>query len=104
LRAVDAGFPRPEVQVSVYDGQGLLLGRLDMGYRELCKGIEFDGDEHHSDERDRAHDELRRSRLEAHGWDILVVTREHVLGRNHVFEFAVGELLGVAPRIRRRPW
>jgi hypothetical protein len=104
LRAVDAGFPRPEVQISVYDGQGLLLGRLDMGYREWCKGIEFDGDEHHSSELDRSHDERRRGRFETHGWDILVVTREHVLGRSHVFEFAVGELLGIAPRIKRRPW
>ena len=67
LRAVDAGFPRPEVQVNVYDGQGLLIGRLDMGYLEWCKGIEFDGDEHHSSQPDRAHDEstrpLRGSRL-----------------------------------------
>lgn len=104
LRAVDAGFPRPEVQISVYDEQGMLIGRLDMGYRKWRKGIEFDGDEHHSSAPDRSHDEHRRGRFEARGWDILVVTSEHVLGRSHVFEFAVGELLGIAPRIRRRPW
>jgi hypothetical protein len=104
LRAVDAGFPRPEVQISVYDEQGMLIGRLDMGYRKWRKGIEFDGDEHHSSEPDRSHDEHRRGRFETHGWDILVVTSEHVLGRSHVFEFAVGEFLGLAPRIRRRPW
>jgi hypothetical protein len=92
------------VQISVYDGQGLLLGRLDMGYFEWCKGIEFDGEEHHSGEQARSHDERRRSGFEANGWDILVVTSEHVLGRSHVFEYAVGELLGIAPRIRRRPW
>jgi hypothetical protein len=104
LRAIDAGFPRPEVQIPVYDAQGLLLGRLDMGYRKWRKGIEFDGNEHHSSEVDRSHDEHRRGGMEANGWDILVVTSEHVLGRSHVFEFAVGELLGIAPRIRRRPW
>lgn len=104
LRVVDAGFPRPEVQINVYDVIGQLIARLDMGYLRRRKGIEFDGDEHHSSESDQAHDRRRRGRLEAQGWEVLIVTREHVLGRNNVFELAVGELLGMAPRLRRRPW
>jgi very-short-patch-repair endonuclease len=104
LRVIDAGLPRPEVQINVYDVIGQLIARLDMGYLRRRKGIEFDGDEHHSSRADQAHDRRRRDRLEASGWDVLVVTREQVLGRSNVFELAVGELLGMAPRLRRRVW
>lgn len=99
LRVVDAGFPRPEPQIEVYDAFGVLLGRLDMGYRKPRKGLEYDGQEFHDSAEDRQHDEQRREAIEGQGWDLLVVTREHVLGASHAFELAVGEFLGIAPRL-----
>jgi hypothetical protein len=101
LRCIDAGFPCPEPQIEVFDPLGLFVARLDMGWRELCKAVEFDGDEHHSRLDDQRHDRRRRGRAERQGWDIAVVTSEHVLGRSLAFEHGVAELLGQEFRLTR---
>ncbi|MGZ4313415.1 MAG: hypothetical protein ACXVR1_15050 [Solirubrobacteraceae bacterium] len=101
LRCVDAGFPCPEPQIEVFDEWGLLLGRLDMGYRAWRKAIEFDGDEAHRTVAQLRHDQRRRERVELQGWGLLVVTSEHVLGRGLAFERGVAELLGAEPRLTR---
>jgi hypothetical protein len=41
-----AGLPRPEVQVSIYDDEGDLLGRPDLLYRVQRLAIEYDGGNH----------------------------------------------------------
>lgn len=99
LRIIDAGFPRPEAQIEVHHASGVLLGRLDMGYRKSRKGVEYDGEENHTSAEDRRHDEARREAIEREGWDLLVVVREHVLGPGPAFELAVGEFLGIAPKL-----
>jgi hypothetical protein len=101
LRCVDAGFPCPEPQVVVCDAAGAFLARLDMGYRELRKAIEFDGDESHRTVAQLRHDARRRDSVEHVGWQLLVVTSEHVLGRGLVFEHGLAELLGREPRLTR---
>jgi Transcriptional regulator, AbiEi antitoxin len=101
LRCVDAGFPCPEPQIVVTDGSGEFLARLDMGYRKERKAIEFDGADYHYTIEQVRHDQARREDVERDGWVVLVVTTEHVLGRGLVFEGAVAELLGIAPRLTR---
>lgn len=101
LRCVDAGFPCPEPQINVFDPAGMFLARLDMGYRNLRKGIEFDGDEAHRTRAQLRHDQARRKRVERVGWDLVVVTSEHVLSRRLMFEHAIGELLQREPRLTR---
>jgi hypothetical protein len=101
LRCVDAGFPCPEPQIEVLDAFGLFVARLDMGWRELCKAVEFDGDEHHSARADQLRDRDRRHRAERQGWGIAVVTSEHVLGQGMAFEHGVAELLGQESRLTR---
>jgi hypothetical protein len=101
LRCVDAGFPCPEPQIEVFDETDDLIARLDMGWRELLKALEFDGDEGHSSSEQQTHDLARRKRVERRGWDVAVVTSEHVLSRSLAFERGVEELLGMQMRLTR---
>lgn len=101
LRCVDAGFPCPEPQIEVCDELGMLLARLDMGYRALLKAIEFDGDGFHRTPAQLRHDRVRRDSVEREGWQLLVVTSEHVLGRGLAFERGVAGLLQIEPRLTR---
>lgn len=104
LRVVDAGFPRPEPQIWVPEERPGAL-RLDMGWRELRRAIEFDGEEDHSEDDDVAHDDARRERLRRdYGWTVWPVRKGDVLGWDMELERAVGELLSMEPRIRRRTW
>lgn len=105
LRMVDAGFPRPETQIWISDGEGVALYRLDMGWRKRRKGVEYDGEEFHSAAEDREHDEARRDDLaKRFDWDVIGVGKGEVLGRSLALERAVGDLLGIEPTIRARRW
>lgn len=75
---VDAGLPRPVTQIPTID-QGRRF-YLDMGYEEFLVAVEYDGEEFHTRQEDRAHDDARRTWLRTvAGWEIIVVTREDVL-------------------------
>jgi hypothetical protein len=103
LRILDAGFPRPEPQVKIYDGGGRLVYRLDLGYRDRRIGLGYDGVEFHDAKDDREHDTARRDRLgREFGWDTYGFDRGHVLGREPAVELLVGGLLGIEPRLPRR--
>jgi hypothetical protein len=101
LRCVDAGFPCPEPQIEVFDSCGVLLARLDMGYRRLLRAIEFDGDVAHRTPSQLLHDQRRRAGVEREGWRVVVVTSEQVLSKGLTFEHAVAELLEREPRLTR---
>jgi hypothetical protein len=105
LRIVDAGFPRPRVQIEVLDADGRCVYRLDMGWEERRIAVEYDGEEFHSTPEQVAHDRTRRADLEDRfGWQILAVGKGEVFGRSLALEHAVGELLSLQPRISRRAW
>jgi hypothetical protein len=72
---IDAGLPSPEPQVWVMD-RGRKKYRLDLAYRRHQVAIEFDGQLFHDDERARAADGRRRDWLRAHGWIVIVVTKD----------------------------
>ena len=40
------GLPRPEVQVTIRDEAGSIIGRPDLFYREQRLGLEYDGETH----------------------------------------------------------
>jgi hypothetical protein len=104
LRVVDAGFPRPEAQVSVRV-EDVEVYRLDLAWPRLRVALEYDGEEHHSSREQRAQDARRRDDLELRfGWTLLAVGKGEVLGPSLALERAVGELLSLEPRITRRPW
>lgn len=104
LRIVDAGFPRPEPQIWVPEERPG-AARLDMGWREWRRAIEFDGERFHTEDDDVEHDGDRRERLRRdYGWTVWPVRKGDVLGWDLRVERAVGELLSMEPRIRRRTW
>jgi hypothetical protein len=104
LRIIDAGFPRPEVQIWVPE-ECPGAYRLDLGYRRSRKGIEYDGEKFHDSPDQRRADTVRHRRLELeYDWDIVAVGRGEVLGTSMALEYALGEFLGMEPTIRRRPW
>lgn len=69
------GGLRPEPQVEVFDNDGAFLGRLDLGFREARLAVEYDG-AWHNDPDQRHHDQRRRDRLRAHGWEFVIVTKD----------------------------
>lgn len=68
----EAGLPTPEPNVAVVV-RGERVFRLDLAYRLLRLGIEYDGDWHAET---TSHDVNRRELLSAHGWHIIVVHKE----------------------------
>lgn len=76
LVLIDAGLPRPETQIVVRDQYGEFVARVDMGYRELRIGIEYDGPQHWTDPKQRQRDIDRQVALAALGWWIIRVSAE----------------------------
>lgn len=93
LRVVDAGLPRPQVQIPVLDHSGYGRYRLDAGYAERRVGFEFDGEEYHPPERAAA-DEARREWITGRGWRLAVFRRDDVYRTTRVVELTVRRLLG----------
>lgn len=63
LALVDAGLPRPQTQIRVFDHYGDFVARIDMGYEDLRVGIEYDGPQHWTDRQQRDRDIDRYSAL-----------------------------------------
>jgi hypothetical protein len=105
LRILEAGFPRPQAQVPMRDGQGREVYRLDLGDPARRAGFEYDGEQFHgSVEQVRADDARRRRLAREFGWDVVGFHRGHVWGASLALERAVGELLGLAPQLVMRRW
>jgi AbiEi antitoxin C-terminal domain len=105
LRIVDAGFPRPTVQIEVLDSFGRCVYRLDLGWEGRRVAVEYDGERYHSTPEQVSRDLRRRDDLErTFGWRVLGVGRGEVLGSSLALERAVSELLSLEPQIRRRRW
>jgi hypothetical protein len=71
LEIIDHGLARPELQWWVMDG-GARKYRIDLAYPKAKIAIEYNGDEHHTSEEDRAADAESRAWLEMNGWTIIV--------------------------------
>ncbi|RJK96790.1 type IV toxin-antitoxin system AbiEi family antitoxin [Vallicoccus soli] len=101
LRWHDAGLPPLELQVEVQVGDAV-VARLDTALRERGFALEYDGERWHGPERE-AHDAHRRDRLRrVHGWTVLAVGKEAVLGRSDAFERAVAGAVDLVPEVV--PW
>ena len=69
-----ARLPKPEVNGWITDARGNVLGRGDLVFREFWLIVEYDGWHHEREARQRQKDHLRRERLEAAGWRLIVIT------------------------------
>ncbi|WP_167106937.1 hypothetical protein [Mycobacterium sp. DL592] len=76
LLYVDAGLPRPETQVPVFDGRRAVR-ILDLGWERFRVGSEYDGDVHRTDRRSYVKDVRLRPVMESLGWAVDHVIKEH---------------------------
>ncbi|HEX5534156.1 MAG TPA: type IV toxin-antitoxin system AbiEi family antitoxin [Actinomycetales bacterium] len=105
LRAIDAGFPRPDLQIWMTDDNGFGTYRLDLGWPALRVAVEYDGEEFHSSPDHRLRDAHRRADLARRwGWHCMGVGKGEVLGQSLRLEKGIGALIGMAPQILRRAW
>lgn len=82
LHWYDAGLPRPEPQVWVYDDDGTAIYRVDLALEEVLFGAEFDGKEFHSSDEDREYDAERRAWMAEHrNWTFEIFVSEDVYPR-----------------------
>lgn len=86
LWLLDCGFPRPETQIPMLDGDRPAF--LDMGWRQYKVAVEYDGDHHRKDRAQYVSDIARLRMLEEAGWIVIRVIAEdrpaHWLARTEV--------------------
>lgn len=85
LVLIDAGLPKPPTQVVVCNDHGDFVARIDMGYRELRIGIEYDGPQHWTGPEQIARDIDRHVALADLGWTIVRVTSDLLRYREATF-------------------
>jgi hypothetical protein len=73
LVLVQAGLPRPQTQIPVYDEFGDTVAYLDMGWEDLMVAVEYDGEQHRNDRRQFTWDIRRREIVERRGWILVRV-------------------------------
>ncbi|MCV7061878.1 endonuclease domain-containing protein [Mycolicibacterium vaccae] len=76
LVLVKSGLPPEHTQIDVFDRYGYHVGRVDMGWETWKVGVEYDGEQHWADPRQRSRDIDRIAELEAQGWRIIRVSAE----------------------------
>jgi hypothetical protein len=106
LRILEAGFPRPTVQIPItVGGRSRVLYRLDLGWPDLKVAVEYDGEEFHSGwEANLADGRRRRDLAVRFGWHVVGVGKGEVLGSSLRLERGLGEILGLQPAYSRRTW
>jgi len=76
LLLIRAGFPRPETQIPVYDEYGQLVAELDMGWRDVKVGVDYEGDHHWRSRRSFDRGIRRHAEVTELGWDDVRITAE----------------------------
>jgi hypothetical protein len=96
LTLIDGGLPTPQTQIIVSDERGVIVARIDMGWREWCVGVEFDGAQHWTDPLQRSKDIDRAAELARLGWVIVRVSYEMLRDRPEVVLQRVRDALRAA--------
>ncbi|RIQ98665.1 hypothetical protein [Mycobacteroides abscessus] len=79
LQLRDAGLPRAQTQVPVFDGY-TPIAFLDIGWPQYLVAVEYDGDHHRRDRRQYVKDLARLRMLEERGWIVIRVIAEESPG------------------------
>jgi hypothetical protein len=96
LLLIRSGLPLPETQIEICDGYGHAYIRLDMGWRRWKVAVEYDGEHHWTDRRQRSRDIDRWATLEADGWRVVRVSAELLAERPDVVVARVAAALRAA--------
>jgi hypothetical protein len=74
LLIIRAGYPPPETQIPVYNEYGVLIGEVDMGWRDPKIAVDYEG-KHHRMSREQFDKDIRRIRdLTEADWIVIRVT------------------------------
>jgi hypothetical protein len=76
LLLIRAGFPRPETQIPVCDEWGQRVAVLDMGWRDVMVGVDYEGKHHWSTRREFGRGIRRHDTVTGLGWTDVRVTAE----------------------------
>lgn len=68
-----AGLPEPEVNIVIHDDDGVVLRRVDLGYRRQKVGVEYDGRHHAENDDQWAADIVRREDFDDWQWRLVTV-------------------------------
>jgi hypothetical protein len=71
-----SGLPVPEPNAAILDDHGVQVANGDVVYVDRKIIVEHDGWHHERDAEQRQRDHLRRERLEALGWRVIVITAQ----------------------------
>lgn len=74
LLIVWSGLPEPDCNVDIADVEGRFVARGDLVLHRWRIVVEYDGWYHERNARQRQRDVLRRERIEALGWCVIVIT------------------------------
>ena len=81
LAIIRSGLPEPEVNITIYDDQGLPIARGDLVYPRHKVLIEYDGAHHREVEQQYFNDVDRDDRVTEAGWRIIHFNRSHRAAR-----------------------
>ncbi len=93
LILVWSGLPEPDCNVDIVDAEGRFVARGDLVLRRWKIVVEYDGWYHERDARQRQRDVLRRERLEALGWSVIVITARDLRHPESVASRVYGSLV-----------
>ncbi|MFD4291777.1 hypothetical protein ACFWQG_01000 [Rhodococcus sp. NPDC058532] len=93
LAMVDAGLPRPATQIPIAEDDGFVFAHSDIGWPQWRVLVEYDGEHHWTDRRQRAWDIERLARMEALGWTVVRVGAELLYRRRAVLVERVTDAL-----------
>ena len=68
LLLIDAGYPRPQTQIPVADADGYEFAYLDMGWEDVMIAVEYDGEQHRTDQVQYRWDVKRLRKVHERGW------------------------------------
>lgn len=93
LLLVQAGFPRPQTQIPIYDDYRNIVARIDMGWEEYRVGADFEGAHHWLDPKQRERDAERYNIIAEAGWIDTRLTSRTLHLRPRAFLERVGAAL-----------
>lgn len=82
LDLVAAGLPEPAVNPEIRDSRGRFLALGDLTYREHKVLVEYDGQQHRTDDHQFGRDVTRLNALNADRWIVIRVTKDHWASRH----------------------
>ncbi|MET0476269.1 MAG: hypothetical protein ABW001_16670 [Mycobacterium sp.] len=68
LLLIDAGYPRPATQIPVLNADGHEFAYLDMGWEDILIAVEYDGEQHRTDQGRYRWDVRRLRKIQERNW------------------------------------